>query len=97
MARHEYARRNIKARHLTQAQAGEMPGIERPQVSLLLRNRSGSFSVERLMEFLTALGHDGELHVRRTRRPYGQSVLRRDEVQPVRGGQVQRIAGERRR
>jgi predicted XRE-type DNA-binding protein len=50
--------RNIKARHLTAAQAGEILGIKQPQVSLLLRNRSGNFSVERLMEFLTVLGHD---------------------------------------
>ena len=34
------------------------------QVSLLMRNRSGNFSVERLMDFLTALGHDVEVRVR---------------------------------
>ena len=27
--------------------------------------------------------------------PYGESRLRRDEVQPVRGGQIKRIADER--
>ena len=64
--------RNIKARHLTQAQAGEILGIKQPHVSLLVRNRSGNFSVERLMDFLTALGHDVEIRVRRTRRPHGQ-------------------------
>jgi len=30
------------------------------------------FSVERLMDFLTALGHDVEIHVKRTRKPHGQ-------------------------
>ena len=30
-------------------QAGEIPGITQPQVSLLTRNRSRDFSVERLM------------------------------------------------
>jgi predicted XRE-type DNA-binding protein len=67
--------RNIKARRLTQAQAGEILGIKQPHVSLLLRNRSGSVSVERLMEFLTALGHDVEIRVKRTRKPRGQIAV----------------------
>jgi predicted XRE-type DNA-binding protein len=64
--------RILKARHLTQTQAGEVLGIKQPQVSLLVRNRSGNFSVERLMDFLTALGHDVEIRVKRTRKPQGQ-------------------------
>ena len=64
--------RDIKARDLTQAQAGEILGIKQPHVSLLMRNRSGNFSVERLMDFLTALGHDVEIRVKRTRKPHGQ-------------------------
>jgi predicted XRE-type DNA-binding protein len=64
--------RNIKARDLTQAQAGDILGIKQPHVSLLMRNRSGHFSVERLMDFLTALGHDVEIRVKRTRKPHGQ-------------------------
>jgi predicted XRE-type DNA-binding protein len=64
--------RIIKARHVTQAQAGEILGIRQPQVSLLMRNRSAHFSVERLMDFLTALGHDVEIRVKRTRKPHGQ-------------------------
>jgi predicted XRE-type DNA-binding protein len=64
--------RIINARHLTQAQAGEILGIKQPHVSLLVRNRSGNFSAERLMEFLTALGHDVEIRVTRTRKPHGQ-------------------------
>jgi len=64
--------RIIKARHVTQAQAGAMLGIRQPQVSLLMRNRSGNFSVERLMDFLTALGHDAEVRVTPTRKEHGQ-------------------------
>ena len=64
--------RDIKARDLTQVQAGEILGIKQPHVSLLMRNRSGNFSVERLMDFLTALGHDVEIRVKRTRKPHGQ-------------------------
>ncbi len=64
--------RIIKDRHLTQAQAGAMLGIKQPHVSALMRNRSGNFSVERLMDFLVALGQDVEITVRPTRKRHGQ-------------------------
>ena len=60
--------RLIKGRGLTQTQAGEILGIKQPHVSALMRNRSGTFSVERLMQFLNALGQDIEITVRPTRR-----------------------------
>ena len=56
--------RIIKKRNLTQAEAGEILGIKQPHVSALMRNRSGHFSVGRLMEFLTALGQDVEINVK---------------------------------
>jgi hypothetical protein len=37
-----------------------------------MRNRSGSFSVERLMDFLTALGQDVEISVRPARKGHGE-------------------------
>lgn len=64
--------RSIKSRHLTPAQAGEILGLKRAQGSLLMRNRSSNFSVERLMDFLTALGHDVEVRVTPTRKEHGQ-------------------------
>jgi len=64
--------RIIKKRGLTQTQAGEILGIKQPHVSALMRNRSGNFSVERLMDFLIALGHDVEITVRPTRKDHGQ-------------------------
>lgn len=64
--------RIIKARKLTQARTGEIIGVAQPQVSLLMRNRSGNFSLERLMSFLTALGHDVEITVRPTRKQHGE-------------------------
>ena len=64
--------RLIKERGLTQAEAGKILGIQQPNVSALMRNRSGSFSVERLMDFLTALGQDVEITVRPTRKPQGK-------------------------
>jgi len=64
--------RNIKARHLTPAEAGKFLGLKQPQASLLVRNRAGNLSVDRLMGCLTALGHDVEILVRRTRTPRRQ-------------------------
>lgn len=60
--------RLVKARNLTQAEAGEILGIRQPHVSALMRGHSGNFSVERLMDFLTALGQDVEITLRPTRR-----------------------------
>jgi len=63
--------RLIKQRDLTQAEAGELLGIKQPHVSGLMRGQSGAFSVERLMDFLTALGQDVEITVRPTRKHHG--------------------------
>jgi predicted XRE-type DNA-binding protein len=70
--------RIIKARGLTQAQAGDILGIKQPHVSALMRNRAGNFSVGRLIEFLTALGQDVEITVKPTRKTQGvMSVVMR--------------------
>jgi len=45
----------IQERRLTQAETARVLGIRQPQVSLLIRNRAGNFSIGRLMELLTAL------------------------------------------
>ena len=63
--------RHIRKRGLTQAEAGKILGIQQPHVSALMRNRAGSFSVERLMDFLTALGQDVEITVRPARKRHG--------------------------
>ncbi len=64
--------RLIRARGLTQAQAAKALGIKQPHVSLLMRNRAGSFSAGRLMEFLTALGQDVEITVRPAGKEHGE-------------------------
>jgi predicted XRE-type DNA-binding protein len=64
--------RIIRERGLTQVQAAKVLGIKQPHVSLLMRNRSGTFSVVRLMEFLTALGQDVEVTIRPARRGQGE-------------------------
>jgi predicted XRE-type DNA-binding protein len=55
--------RIIKARGLTQAQAAEVLGIRQPHVSALMKCRPATFSVGRLMEFLTALDQDVEIAI----------------------------------
>ena len=55
----------------TQVEIAKILGVQQPQVSLLMRNRAGNFSVGRLMEFLTALRQDVEITVRPTRKEHG--------------------------
>ena len=64
--------RLIKDRGLTQTEAGNILGTKQPNVSALMRNRSGTFSVERLIDFLTALGQDVEITVKPTRKEHGE-------------------------
>src|SRR6266436_8194139 len=64
--------RIIQDRGLTQTEAGKILGIPQPQVSALARNRSGNFSVGRLIDFLTALGQDVKITITPARKPHGQ-------------------------
>ena len=61
----------LKGTGMTQAEIARILGVQQPQISLLMRNRAGNFSVGRLMEFLTALRHDVEITVRPTRKEHG--------------------------
>ena len=63
--------RIIKQRRLTQVQAGKVLGIRQPNVSRLMRGSSGVYSVERLIEFLTALGQNVEVVITPTRKKHG--------------------------
>jgi predicted XRE-type DNA-binding protein len=65
----------IQDRGLTQAEAAKLLGIQQPRVSSLARNRSGDFSVGRLIEFLTALGQDVKITVTPTRKEHGEMSL----------------------
>jgi predicted XRE-type DNA-binding protein len=51
----------ITKRHLTQAMAAEILGIDQPKVSALMRGRLRGFSMERLFHFLNALGRDVQI------------------------------------
>jgi predicted XRE-type DNA-binding protein len=61
----------LKGSSMTQVELAKILGVQQPQVSLLMRNRAGNFSVGRLMEFLTALRQDVEITVRPTRKEHG--------------------------
>ncbi|HEX5423350.1 MAG TPA: helix-turn-helix transcriptional regulator [Candidatus Acidoferrales bacterium] len=61
----------LKDSGMTQAEIAKLLGVQQPQVSLLMRNRAGNFSVGRLMELLTALRRDVEITVRPTRKEHG--------------------------
>ncbi|MGH9173763.1 MAG: helix-turn-helix domain-containing protein [Vicinamibacterales bacterium] len=55
----------IEKRHLTQAAAAALLGVNQPKVSALLNYKLAGFSVERLMTFLTALDRDVEIVIRK--------------------------------
>ena len=56
--------RVIRRRRLTQVAAAALMGIDQPKVSALLNGRLASFSTDRLLRLLTALGQDVESVVR---------------------------------
>ncbi len=55
----------LERRSLTQKAAAVVLGIDQPKVSKLLRGHFSEYSVERLMRFLTRLGYDVEINVKR--------------------------------
>jgi predicted XRE-type DNA-binding protein len=60
--------RIIRQRKLTQAAAAQLMGVDQPKVSAMLAGQFRGYSVERLMRFLVALGHDVEIVVRPRKR-----------------------------
>ncbi len=66
--------RIIRQRELTQTAAAQLMGIDQPKVSAMLAGQFRGYSVERLMRFLVALGHDVEIVVKPRKR--GAAKLR---------------------
>ena len=54
----------LEARKLSQADAAKMLGVTQPKVSALRHYKLAGFSVERLMNLLTALDQDVEIVIR---------------------------------
>jgi predicted XRE-type DNA-binding protein len=67
--------RTIRQRHLTQATAAELMGIDQPKVSAMLAGQFRGYSVERLMRFLVALGHDVEIVVKPRKRGHAEFLV----------------------
>ena len=59
--------RIIKAQSLKQAETALLLGVPQPKVSALVNYRLDGFSVEKLMDFIVALGRDVEIVVRSRR------------------------------
>src|SRR5271157_5760066 len=58
----------IEARSLSQIAVAELLSINQPKVSALQNYKLDGFSVERLMTFLTGLGSDIEIRIRKPKR-----------------------------
>jgi predicted XRE-type DNA-binding protein len=59
--------RIIQKRRLSQAAVARALGVNQPKISALTNYRLDGFSVERLMNFLNALGRDVEIVIRKPR------------------------------
>ncbi|HEY2776198.1 MAG TPA: helix-turn-helix transcriptional regulator [Candidatus Binatia bacterium] len=57
----------LEQRHLVQADAAKVLGVNQPKVSALTRYKLDGFSVERLMLFLTSLDRDVEIVIKKKR------------------------------
>ncbi len=73
-----HIRQAIQRRRLTQVAAAALMGIDQPKVSALLNGRLASFSTDRLMRLLTALGQDVEIVVKE-----GPSSLEKGRIRVI--------------
>ena len=54
----------IRRRGLTQTKAAQLLGIDQPRVSALIRGHLEKFSMEKLCDYLRALGCDVDIRIR---------------------------------
>jgi predicted XRE-type DNA-binding protein len=66
----------VRTRRLTQTAAARILKIDQPKISRLLRGQLSGFSTERLMQFLTLLGRDVEIVIKRAPRSRRQGQVR---------------------
>ena len=64
----------LEARKISQADAAKVLGVTQPKVSALRCYKLEGFSVERLMNLLTALGQDVEIVIRK--KPRSRKIAR---------------------
>ena len=67
----------IQERGLTQVAAAKLLEVDQPKVSLIFRGQLDQFSIERLMRFVNALGHDLRITVepKARRRRRGRMIV----------------------
>ncbi len=58
-----FVAKEIKKRKLTQAAAGELLGLDQPNISALVNEKIARFSVEKLMELVVKLGFEVSIHI----------------------------------
>jgi predicted XRE-type DNA-binding protein len=65
--------KTIEARGLTQVAAAKKLGTDQAKVSAIVRGRLKDFKIDRLFNYLVALGHDVDIHIsQRARRDHGR-------------------------
>jgi predicted XRE-type DNA-binding protein len=55
--------KTIERRELTQVEAAKRLGTDQAKISAIVRGRLRDFTVDRLFNYLVALGHDVDIHV----------------------------------
>lgn len=63
---------SIREQGLSQVQAARVLGVNQPKISALMNGKMEGFSLERLLTFLSALGHEVKLTIGR-RAPPGKA------------------------
>jgi predicted XRE-type DNA-binding protein len=66
----------ITKRHLNQADAAKLLGVDQPKVSNIMNGRLSGFSLERLIHFLNILGREVQIVVRPKPRSQATGRLR---------------------
>lgn len=61
----------LTEKKLTQTAAGKLLGIDQPRVSALVNGKLSLFSTDKLMEFLTVLGNDVDIVVKKRSKAKG--------------------------
>jgi predicted XRE-type DNA-binding protein len=64
----------ITKRHLNQADAAKLLGVDQPKVSSIMNGRLSGFSLERLIHFLNVLGREVQIVVKQ--KPRSQAMGR---------------------
>lgn len=79
LAKSELARKIaeiITKRHLNQADAAKLLGVDQPKISNIMNGRLSGFSLERLIHFLNILGREVQIVVKQKPRSQAMGKLK---------------------